>query len=120
MSSDPPATLLALVQKFRSLEGLGNRVDHPFASSFETSTAVLQELLHDSHQLSHSLAVHSSAPVSNPKLVSILRQHGTLLQSSHVVSSFFVFLECFCVELSLVARADIDSINRSTSQEVEN
>jgi hypothetical protein len=119
MNPVPPATVLSLLHNFGSLEVLGDRADHPFAATYEQSTVVLENLIQASHQLSHSLAIHSSASITNPKLVSILRQHGSLLQSSRIVSSSSLSPLVAPLADLLVVRADIVSLNRCSAQAID-
>ncbi|KAF7979876.1 hypothetical protein HWV62_40653 [Athelia sp. TMB] len=77
-------TLLSSVQRFRSKDFLSSHANHPFSNSFTSSAGELQDLLHATEQLSHSLNLHASTSLSNPKLVSMLRQEADILHKLHL------------------------------------
>ncbi|KZP34267.1 hypothetical protein FIBSPDRAFT_809370 [Athelia psychrophila] len=77
-------TLLSAIQRFKSNDFLQSHANHLFSSSFSESANELQELLHATDQLSHSLNVHSSTSFSNPKLISMLRQEATISHTLHL------------------------------------
>ncbi|RDB24907.1 hypothetical protein Hypma_008046 [Hypsizygus marmoreus] len=76
-------TLLSTTQPFRRHNVLPANVSHPFVSSAEESCARLQELINTADQLANSLSLYLAIPVSNPKLVSLLRQHSSILHKAH-------------------------------------
>jgi hypothetical protein len=92
-----PQTLLSTIQRYQRHNLLPLNVTHPFASSAEESYAVLQDLTHTADQLVNSLNIYASTPLSNPKLVSLLRQHSSIAHTSHqvrllFVNAFFLFI----------------------------
>jgi hypothetical protein len=102
---DTPSTLSSVVQKFQSLEKLPSHVHHPFATDSGESSVLLQDLVHASDQLSHSLNIYLSTQISNPKLVSILRQHGAISQSLHTV--------IFSLRLKATPHPDINTCSQN-------
>ncbi|KAJ6603126.1 hypothetical protein B0H10DRAFT_648335 [Mycena sp. CBHHK59/15] len=82
--SSPP-TLLSTVQKFKA-QALPSHAVHPFSKSAESSCTVLQDLIQSTAQLSSSLDVYLAMPLSNPKLVSLLRQQSALSHTLHLSS----------------------------------
>lgn len=80
------ATLLSTIQQFTAHRVFQHLVLHPFTASSEDFTAVLHDTIQATDQLSHSLNLFSSIPISNPKLVSILRQQTTISHTLHQVS----------------------------------
>jgi hypothetical protein len=88
---DNPETALSAVLNVAVHDIL--HTEHPFSAGAETSCGALQELLHTSEQLSSSLNVYLSGPVSNTRLVSLLKQHSDLVNSLHNVKMIFtIFL----------------------------
>jgi len=83
--SDPAATLLSTIQQFTAHDVLQFPPIHPFAASSENSTGILQDMIQATAQVSHSLNLHSSIPLTNPKLVSILRQQAAISHTLHLV-----------------------------------
>ncbi|KAF9467288.1 hypothetical protein BDZ94DRAFT_1305379 [Collybia nuda] len=79
MNHPPPQTLLSTIQRFQKHNILPNNVDHSFASSAEESCTLLQDLINATDQVANSLDIYSSTPWSNPKLVSLLRQHSSIV-----------------------------------------
>ena len=62
---------------------------HPFAESHDNGKAVLfqlKDILSTTSLISMALSSHLSLPVSDPKLVSLMRQHATLTQELNIVS----------------------------------
>lgn len=102
MNSQPAtgATLLSTVQRFKSHDFLQKNANHPFAASFENSAAQLQNLIQATDQLSHSLNLHSSIPLSNPKLISILRQEAAISHTVHLVRSTRLKSQLFLAKIS--------------------
>ena len=88
---NPPLlqTLLSTIQRYQRHNLLPPNVTHPFASSAEESYALLQDLTHTTDQLVNSLNIFASAPLSNPKLVSLLRQYSSIAHTSHQVRLLF-------------------------------
>ena len=78
-------TLLSKIQPFTAFDVLQSPATHPFATSSEDSTVILHDLIQATTQLSHSLDLHSSIPLTNPKLVSILRQQSAISHTLHLV-----------------------------------
>ncbi|KAG6811992.1 hypothetical protein H0H92_004957 [Tricholoma furcatifolium] len=71
----PPPTLFSNIQKFERHDQFPLQPSHPFATSAEQSCSQLQDLIDAADQLAHSLNAYSTASFSNPKLLSLLRQH---------------------------------------------
>ncbi|KAF5386175.1 hypothetical protein D9615_002383 [Tricholomella constricta] len=81
--NSPPPTLLSTIQEFQKHDIVSPNASHPFASSTEQSCSRLQELINTADQLAHSLNTYSSTSLSNPKLVSLLRQHSSIDHTLH-------------------------------------
>lgn len=79
-------TLLTKIQEFTAQDVLQNPALHPFAASSEDATTTLHEIIQATDQLAHSLSSYSSLPLSNPKLVSIMRQQAAISHALHLVS----------------------------------
>lgn len=79
------ATLLSTIQRFTAHDVLQSPAIHPFATSSEDLTTILHDMIQATDQLSHSLDLHSSIPLTNPKLVSILRQQAAISHTLHLV-----------------------------------
>ena len=66
---------------------------HPFAESHDNESAVLphlKDILSTTSLISIALSSHSSLPVSDPKLVSLMRQHAALTHELNTVSLIFI------------------------------
>ncbi|EMD33592.1 hypothetical protein CERSUDRAFT_141813 [Gelatoporia subvermispora B] len=74
----PPETVLSALQAFASHEALDSQSLHPFASSPGVPTLALRELMEATKQVTQSLHSHLSLPLSNPKQLSLYRQHATI------------------------------------------
>ncbi|TFK53452.1 hypothetical protein OE88DRAFT_1626688 [Heliocybe sulcata] len=87
---DGAETFFTTLQKYATRDTFQASALHPFASSSETSTSELRGLLDAANLLSQSLNLHATLPLSNPKLVSTLRQHAniqsTLYSSEQTIS----------------------------------
>lgn len=86
-------TLLSSIQTLRAKinvdDALPARAAHQFSASSQDSCALLQDLIQTTHELSHSLNTYMSTPISNPKLVSLLRQQSSISSSLHAVRISF-------------------------------
>ncbi|KAJ7755727.1 hypothetical protein DFH07DRAFT_743050 [Mycena maculata] len=82
MSSSPP-TLLSTIQRFKTNE-LPTHAAHPFSPSAEASCTMLANLIQTTGQLSSSLDSYLAMPLTNPKLVSLLRQQASISQTLHL------------------------------------
>ncbi|KAF8230172.1 hypothetical protein L208DRAFT_1283223 [Tricholoma matsutake] len=82
MNAPLPPTLLSTIQRYQR-QTLPRNVTHSFASSADESYALLQDLSHTAVQLVNSLNIYASTPLSNPKLVSLFRQHSSIVHTSH-------------------------------------
>jgi hypothetical protein len=78
-------TLISKIQKFDSHDAFSPDVTHPFASGVEETSALLQNLIHATHQVSASIAAYAPAPFSNQKLISALRQYSVIAHTLHTV-----------------------------------
>lgn len=94
-------TLLSLVQKFTAHDVLQADPEpqnlHQFASgSSEPPAAILRDILEASTVLTNSLTAYLGLPITDPKLVSILRQYGALSHGLHTVGapSFVRIIRC--------------------------
>lgn len=87
--SQNPSTLLSTIQKIQSSEARLH-ASHPFASSSDASITLLHDMLDTMNLLTHSLNIYMSIPISNPKLVSLLRQHATISHNIYVVRPFLL------------------------------
>ncbi|KAJ7209620.1 hypothetical protein GGX14DRAFT_452261 [Mycena pura] len=79
--SSPP-TLLSTVQSFKT-HAFPPNGNHAFSPPAEETCAALTSLIQTSEQLSTSLDSYQTMPLSNPKLVSLLRQQASISQSLH-------------------------------------
>ncbi|RPD73523.1 hypothetical protein L226DRAFT_101651 [Lentinus tigrinus ALCF2SS1-7] len=90
-----PATVLTALQQFTSPDALPPTGLHPFSSSPEEMLSTLRRIVDTTNQAAVSLNAHLSLPLSNPKLLSLYRQHASIsyaVQQSdqnmrHVVNS---------------------------------
>ncbi|KAI0747606.1 hypothetical protein C8Q80DRAFT_1103705 [Daedaleopsis nitida] len=88
-------TILSALQPFTSPEVLASPGLHPFASSPEDTASTLQRIIETTHQAALSLNAHLSLPLSNPKLLSLYRQHASIFHTvqqseqnaQHIVTS---------------------------------
>ncbi|KAJ7124939.1 hypothetical protein C8R44DRAFT_668822 [Mycena epipterygia] len=80
--SSPP-TLLSTVQTFKA-HALPTNAAHPFSTSAEKSCTMLATLIQTAGQLSSSLDSYLAMPLTNPKLVSLLRQQASISQTLHL------------------------------------
>jgi hypothetical protein len=83
--SGSAATLLSTIQPFTAHHVLQSPAIHPFAASSEDSSGILHDMIQATNQLSHSLNLLSSVPLTNPKLVSNLRQQIAISHNLHLV-----------------------------------
>ncbi|OSC96619.1 hypothetical protein PYCCODRAFT_1420848 [Trametes coccinea BRFM310] len=88
MSSQPPeskatlpATVISAFQQFAAQDAISSNSLHPFASSPDDNMAVLKKLIETANQAALSLNAHLSMPLSNPKLLSLYRQHTNISYS---------------------------------------
>ncbi|KAK7057414.1 hypothetical protein R3P38DRAFT_3252526 [Favolaschia claudopus] len=77
-----PQTLLSTVQRFKA-HALPTSDAHPFSPSAEASCTMLANLIQTAGQLSSSLDSYLTVPLTNPKLVSLLRQQASISQTLH-------------------------------------
>ncbi|KAF7362076.1 hypothetical protein MVEN_00553200 [Mycena venus] len=82
-SSNSPPTLLSTVQRFKA-HALPTSGAHPFSPSAEASCTMLANLIQTAGQLSSSLDSYLAMPLTNPKLVSLLRQQASISQTLHL------------------------------------
>ncbi|KAJ7497097.1 hypothetical protein FB451DRAFT_1210047 [Mycena latifolia] len=80
--SSPP-TLLSTVHGFKA-HTLPTNAAHPFSPSAEAACTMLATLIQTTGQVSSSLDSYLSMPLTNPKLVSLLRQQASISQSLHL------------------------------------
>ncbi|KAF8971056.1 hypothetical protein BDZ97DRAFT_1787474 [Flammula alnicola] len=80
MQSEPPfQTLLSSLEIFQKHDVFPQHAVHPFATAAPESCGLLQDLINTTEQLSHSLQTYeSSTQWTNPKLVSLMRQHTAI------------------------------------------
>ncbi|KAJ7188498.1 hypothetical protein C8R46DRAFT_1157516 [Mycena filopes] len=81
--SSPPPTLLSTVQRFKAHTLPTNGI-HPFSPSAEESCTLLANLIQTAGQLSSTLDSYLTMPLTNPKLVSLLRQQASISQTLHL------------------------------------
>ncbi|KAJ7287378.1 hypothetical protein C8J57DRAFT_1430963 [Mycena rebaudengoi] len=81
-----PPTLLSTVQKFKVQALPSDGSLHPFSPSAEASCTLLQDLIQTTAQLTSSLDSYSTMPLSNPKLVNMLRQQASMSNTLHLSS----------------------------------
>ncbi|OCH92496.1 hypothetical protein OBBRIDRAFT_886227 [Obba rivulosa] len=74
----PAATLLSTLQTLASHEALDSQSLHPFSSSPGFPLTLLREISEVTKQVSQSLHAHLSLPLSNPKQLSLYREHATI------------------------------------------
>lgn len=79
------ATLLSRIQQFTTHNVLQSPAPHPFAASSQDSMLALHGVIQATIQLSHSLNLHSSMALTNPKLHSLLRQQVTIQHTLYLV-----------------------------------
>ncbi|RDX52741.1 hypothetical protein OH76DRAFT_1400002 [Lentinus brumalis] len=84
-----PATVLTALQQFTSPDAFPtnglhpfSHGFHPFASSPEDTLSTLRGIVDTTNQAAVSLNAHLSLPLSNPRLLSLYRQHASI---SHAV-----------------------------------
>ncbi|KAJ7647522.1 hypothetical protein FB45DRAFT_893657 [Roridomyces roridus] len=82
--SSPPPTLLSTLQGFKTHD-LPTHATHPFSSSAEASCTMLTRLIQTTSQLSSSLESYSTMSLTNPKLISLLRQQASISHTLHNV-----------------------------------
>ncbi|KAJ7039222.1 hypothetical protein C8F04DRAFT_1087546 [Mycena alexandri] len=80
--SSPP-TLLSTVQRFKA-HTLPTSGTHPFSPSAEESCTMLANLIQTAGQLSSTLDSYLTMPLTNPKLVSLLRQQAAISHTLHL------------------------------------
>jgi hypothetical protein len=80
-----PDTLISKIQTFNNHETFSPDVTHPFASGVEETNALLQNLIHATHQISTSISAYAPTPFSNQKLISALRQYSVIAHALHTV-----------------------------------
>ncbi|KAF8626820.1 hypothetical protein AX15_004654 [Amanita polypyramis BW_CC] len=78
-----PDTLFSKVQIFDNHDAFPPNVTHPFSSGAEDTCALLQDLIHATHQVSTSINAHAPISPSNQKLVSALRQYSAIAHTLH-------------------------------------
>ncbi|KAJ7690619.1 hypothetical protein B0H17DRAFT_935787 [Mycena rosella] len=78
-----PSTLLSTLQGFKA-HALPTDAAHPFSPSAEASCTMLATLIQTAGQLSSSLDSYLAMPLTNPKLVSLLRQQASISQTLHL------------------------------------
>jgi len=84
-------TLLSSLETFQKPDSFPKDAVHPFASNAPKTCNLLQDLINTSEQISTSLRLYeASAQWTNPKLVSLLRQHATIEHTAYTVSRLFI------------------------------
>ncbi|KAJ6558539.1 hypothetical protein DFH09DRAFT_1037086 [Mycena vulgaris] len=78
-----PPTLLSTVQGSKA-HTLPTNGAHPFSPSAEASCTMLATLIQTTRQLSNSLDSYLAMPLTNPKLVSLLRQQASISHTLHL------------------------------------
>ncbi|KAF4598401.1 hypothetical protein EYR38_006803 [Pleurotus pulmonarius] len=81
----PQETLLSSIHKFIVHNDFPARAVHPYASGSEAPTALLQQLVATTDNMAHSLQMYSTMSISNPKLVSLLREHAAISRSIYTL-----------------------------------
>ncbi|KAF7375971.1 hypothetical protein MSAN_00011700 [Mycena sanguinolenta] len=81
-NSPPSPTLLSALQRFKS-HALPTSGAHPFSPSAEESCTMLVNLIQTAGQLSSSLDSYLAMPLTNQKLISLLRQQASISQMLH-------------------------------------
>lgn len=76
-----PPTVLSALQPFTSPEVLSSSGLHPFSSSPEETITTLQRIVDTTNQAALSLNAHLSLSLSNPKLLSLYRQHSSIFHT---------------------------------------
>lgn len=93
--SSRPQTLLSAVHALTAPDAFPSSTAqalHPFEESDTTKNAALpkfKDILSATSLMSMALSSHLSLPITDPKLVSLMRQHAALAQELNGVSSFF-------------------------------
>ncbi|KAF9472140.1 hypothetical protein BDN70DRAFT_503976 [Pholiota conissans] len=84
MQSNPPIqTLLSSLENFAKHDVFPQHASHPFATAAPESCGLLQDLINTTAQLSDSLSAYdASLQWTNPKLISLMRQHTNIEHSS--------------------------------------
>ncbi|KAJ7251801.1 hypothetical protein B0H12DRAFT_1118930 [Mycena haematopus] len=77
-----PPTLLSAVQRFKG-HAIPTSGAHPFSPSAEESCTMLVNFIQTAGQLSSSLDSYLTMPLTNPKLISLLRQQASISQMLH-------------------------------------
>ncbi|KAJ6497863.1 hypothetical protein C8R45DRAFT_984493, partial [Mycena sanguinolenta] len=81
-NSLPSPTLLSALQRFKS-HALPTNGAHPFSPAAEESCTMLVNLIQTAGQLSSSLDSYLAMPLTNQKLISLLRQQASISQMLH-------------------------------------
>jgi hypothetical protein len=88
------SSLLSSLEPFQQQDIFPNNAIHPFSTATPATCALIQDLINTTDQLSHSLAVcDSAATCSNPKLISLLRQHSSIEHTTCSVSRILYLRE---------------------------
>lgn len=90
------ATILSSVQELLSQSQqvlAAPHATHPFASAPGETMALLNRIIEQTDQVSHALAASLSMPLTNPKLLSLYRQHATMSNALHTVTLLYYL--CF-------------------------
>jgi hypothetical protein len=85
-SPSTPPTLLSALTKFTSEKAIPAGGVHPFATSAPAVVALLNDIVRSTDQISNALSTYVTHPFSNPKVVSLLRQHATVASNVYNVS----------------------------------
>jgi hypothetical protein len=79
-------TLLSSLAPFQRPDNFPSDAIHPFATNAPKTCDLLQDLINATEQISTSLRLYeASAQWTNPKLVSLLRQHTAIEHTSYTV-----------------------------------
>lgn len=84
------ATILSSVQELLSQSQqvlAAPHAAHPFASAPGETMALLNRIIEETDQVSHALAASLSMPLTNPKVLSLYRQHAAMSNALHTVTT---------------------------------
>lgn len=83
----PLPTLLSSLESFTRNDAFSKHAVHPYATDAPDACGLLQDLINTTENMSHSLQTYnSSLQLTNPKLISLMRQQTSLEHTAHSVS----------------------------------
>jgi hypothetical protein len=86
-SNTPLPTLLSSLESFTRSDAFSKHAVHPYATDAPDACGLLQDLINTTENISHSLQTYnSSLQLTNPKLISLMRQQTSLEHTAHSVS----------------------------------